>query len=252
VIYLNKDQWEERFDGFLVEALKRKAHSGPSPDVDAAWNRYVQQLLLKRKKQRKKRIVLLTAANLCMIFFIYVLYPAHSSMAFKNAFVFAQKWGEKMVTVFVRPNSSDNIAKTSPPPDMESGQNTQSGKGILREEVTTLQEARLKLDFKARTPNFLPVGYSIQRASVVYTNQEEKASQFRLTYSSSQGKLLSIFQVQLDSNTYVGRETEAGDHSMRVTVHGADLQYVEDKILITIYCEDISKEDVIKIAEFLN
>lgn len=252
-------------DELLKQAIIKNYSEFPIPDVEKAWKRYEHRILSEQRSRRQKRLIYFSCGFSFVLLLTLFLFPIQHSFAFKNPFVFFQKWTEKAVHFVVRPDRDENKAKTSPPPDSNSNYYS-SNEGILREQNFSFSDSFKNITFAGRKPGFIPAGYKLADATVFYYSNKKKGTELLLAYKNDNQELISIFQKHLDSSTSTSTEgsRKNEDRVEVITVHGIegnlsitgngrmDIQWIEGDILIKIYASGLSKDIFLQIAEALN
>ncbi|MBD3918998.1 DUF4367 domain-containing protein [Paenibacillus sp. PR3] len=256
----------------LASAISDLYSSIDIPNGEAAWRRMQTRLIQQQKRSHRKRAfkIGIAIAGVSLILGTFATSPKESYASMRSFFTMVKDAKQGVVDILFgeKERTNTNGAITAPPPDAlgskvgqenSSTSSTMSG-GIVVEEVTTLETARNKLDYKMRLADYVPNNFSLNRVRL-FLDTDKIYHSIRIEYKNEAGEFFFITERQLNTDG-TGWKSSINESSGKIedvsinglngvlvlyTEGGMRLAWLWDDVLVEIQGK-LSEEQVLKIA----
>lgn len=269
---MNNEKYDDWFNEVFDQAFERAANT-PSPVSNDtkrdSWLQVKQQLALKNKrKQSRRRFQLAAVIAASMAMGAIIFSPPAVTQAVSPIYQQIKEWGDGFVTIISgkKTPSSGTVAKTSPPID-DAEEVGNLGEKLLWSSSSgdydfTLEEVKSKLTFPYPEFAYLPNDYQYNDVIVAPKDDKAPIDQMTIQYISSDSKLLNILYIDLEGDIAVSTvgspdsktlHLKSGTEAIYSEIFSKThtLQFTHNNVLIQIFGEDISKNELLKIANSL-
>lgn len=252
----------------VKQAVEHYRDSIPIPDHDRAWEQMRGKIKADARRSRVSRWMKIGAAVVCLSFVVSIMTGTiQRTSAYTNLYSLVKKVHNGLVTMIF--SDTDEIetsdALTPPPPDRNSPQASPSphemtvGNGTF--ETVSLEEARRKVAFNFRIPDYAVEGCRLQEVGIIEVG-EGVYPVIRLSYSADGQPPYNITQrlvapEELLSGTII-EETDGTIRDVAVdgmrgiliedTNGGTKLEWLDDQV-VTVISGGLSEDELLKVAQ---
>ncbi|MBW7477250.1 DUF4367 domain-containing protein [Paenibacillus oenotherae] len=253
----NSEQQEETFKKIVLNIY----NDVDIPDNAQSWKKAQEQLRKRRRRIKWANRAKVTSGIVAVSLFINLALNLNMPVTYADFSSLFREAKNQMIQIFFQdPNKNEDNSHAKTPPPVE-GNETNSAVP----EQTTLDDAKSKLMFSLRTPEYVPDGYRLDIVRIFREAENEYRNAF-LEYINESGDLLKMNQqlIAEHSGSVKTDIAEGAGEIKELAIDGAPAvlvvipdgsHYLEwltkDMIVITVSGK-VSEEDIIKFAESLH